>query len=154
MHSLTLDQFKATASAGGVAGITLMAQGGGFFMEIATRAGGRALLAKARSTEPRRFGTPTSAMLVLRELGIGSAQVDFTRWDPGQKEVTQNRDRRSEAMKQAHEAAAHARWLASELQAAIDDPRPSLTTDQVLAPFESDEEGVERPRSRRRGGAA
>jgi len=151
MQSLTLDQFKATVSAGGIAGVTLKAQGGGFFVEIATRAGTHAVLTKARSTQPRRFGTPTSAMLVLKELGIGSAKVDFTRWDPDQKEVTQNRDRRSEAMKQAHEAAAHAKWLSSELQAAIDDPRPSLSTEQVLAQFELDEEADEKPpRTRRR----
>ena len=39
MQSITLDQLRATASAGGVVGVTLKASGSGFFMEIATRSG-------------------------------------------------------------------------------------------------------------------
>ena len=42
---------RATASAGGVVGVTLKGQGSGFFMEIATRSGQDAFLVKARSTE-------------------------------------------------------------------------------------------------------
>ena len=137
MQSLTLDQFKATVRAGGVTGVTLTAQGSGFYMEIGTR-GSRepVVLTKARSTEPRRFGSPTSAMQVLKDIGIGTAKMDFSRWDPDQKEVTQKRDSRASAMREAHQAAAHQKWLASELQAAIDDPRPSLTTDEVLTQFD------------------
>ena len=56
MHSMTLEQLRATASAGSVTGITLKGQGGGFFVEIATRSGQDTFLVKAPSTEPRRFG--------------------------------------------------------------------------------------------------
>ena len=53
--------------AGGVVGVTLKGQGSGFFMEISTSSGQDAFLAKARSTEPRRFGCPNSALIVLRD---------------------------------------------------------------------------------------
>ena len=138
MQSMTLEQLRATASAGGVTGVTLKGQGGGFFVEIATRSGQDAFLVKARSTEPRRFGSPNSALIVLRDLGIAVAQLDATNWNPDQKEVTQNRDSRAQAMRQAHEAAAYNQWLAGEIQASIDDPRPNLSHDEVMAEMDAD----------------
>lgn len=138
MQSMTLEQLRATASAGGVVGVTLKGQGSGFFMEIATRSGHDALLVKARSTEPRRFGSPNSALIVLRDLGIAVAQLDATNWNPDQKEVTQNRDSRAQAMRQAHEAAAYNQWLAGEIQASIDDPGPSIPHDAVMAEMHAD----------------
>ena len=133
MQSMTLEQLRATASAGGVVGVTLIGEGSGFFMEIATRSGQDAFLVKARSTEPRRFGSANSALTVLRGIGIAVAQIDATNWDPDQKEVTQNRDNRAQAMRQAHEAAAYNQWLAAEIQEAIDDPRPSVPHNEVMA---------------------
>ena len=138
MLSMTLEQLRATASAGGVVGVTLKGQGSGFFIEIATRSGQDAFLVKARSTEPRRFGSPNSALIVLRDLGIAIAQIDATNWNPDQKEVTQNRDSRAQAMRQAHEAAAYNQWLAGEIQASIDDPRTSIPHDEVMAEMDAD----------------
>ncbi|MDO9227785.1 MAG: hypothetical protein Q8M09_18740 [Pseudomonadota bacterium] len=138
MHGMTLEQLRATASAGGIVGVTLKGQGSGFFMEIATRSGQDAFLVKARSTEPRRFGSPNSALIVLRDLGIAVAQLDATNWNPDQKEVTQNRDSRAQAMRLAHEAAAYNQWLAGEIQASIDDPRPSIPHDEVMAEMDAD----------------
>lgn len=138
MHSMTLEQLRATARAGGVKGVTLKAQGGGFFVEIATRSGQDAFLVKARSTEPRRFGNPTSALIVLRDVGIAVAQLDATNWDPDQKDMTRSRRNRAEAMRGAHEAAAYNQWLAGEIQASIDDPRPSIPHDEVMAEMDAD----------------
>ena len=138
MHTMTLEQLRATASAGGVVGVTLKGQGSGFFMEIATRSGQDAFLVKARSTEPRRFGSPNSALIVLRDIGIAVAQLDATNWNPDQKEVTQSRESRAQAMREAHEAAAYNNWLASEIQASIDDRRPNLKHDEVMAEMDAD----------------
>ncbi len=138
MQSMTLKQLRATVSAGGVVGVTLKGQGSGFFMEIATRSGQDAFLVKARSTEPRRFGSPNSALIVLRDLGIAVAQLDATNWNPDQKEVRQNRDSRAQAMRQAHEAAAYNQWLAGEIQASIDDLLPNLSHDEVMAEMDAD----------------
>ena len=138
MHTMTLEQLRAAASAGGVVGVTLKGQGSGFFMEIATRSGQDAFLVKARSTEPRRFGSPNSALIVLRDIGIAVAQLDATNWNPDQKEVTQSRESRAQAMREAHEAAAYNNWLASEIQASIDDRRPNLKHDEVMAEMDAD----------------
>ena len=132
MQSITLEQLRATANAGGVVGVTLKAEGSGFYMEISTLNGQDAILAKARSTEPRRFGSPNSALLVLRDMGISVLQLDATHWNPDQKEVTQNRDNRALAMRQAHEAAAYNQWLASEIQTSLDDPRPNIPHEDVM----------------------
>ena len=45
---------------------------------------------------------------------------------------------RSDAMRGAHEAAAYNQWLAGEIQASIDDPRPSIPHDEVMAEMEAD----------------
>jgi len=152
VQTVTLDQLRATVQAGGVKGITLTGQGASFFLQIDTRAGHQAVLAKARSTEPRRFGNPASAMMVMRELGIGVAQVEISRWDPSQQEIApQSRDSRAQAMREAHQAAAHMRELASELQASIDDPRASLSTQQMLAALQADALNEDKPTRRRTG---
>jgi len=133
MQSMTLEQLRATASAGGVVGVTLKGDGGGFFLQIATRSGQDAVLSKARSVQPRRFGNPTSALIVLRGLGIAVAQLDATQWNPDQKDRSQSRENRAQAMRDAHKAAAYTKWLAAEIQESIDDPRPSIPHDEVMA---------------------
>lgn len=138
MQSMTLEQLRATVSAGGVVGVTLKGEGGGFFLQIATRSGQDAVLTKARSVEPRRFGNPLSALVVLRDIGIAVAQLDATHWNPGQKDMSQSRENRAKAMREAHEAAAYTKWLAAEIQAAIDDPRPSIPHDEVMAGMDAD----------------
>jgi 2C-methyl-D-erythritol 2,4-cyclodiphosphate synthase len=77
-------------------------------------------------------------MIVLREMGIVVAQIDATNWNPDQKEVTQNRDSRAQAMRQAHEAAAYNQWLVNEIQASIDDPRPNFSHEEVMAEMNVD----------------
>jgi len=138
MQNMTLEQLRATASAGGVVGVTLRGEGSGFFLQIATRSGQNAVLSKARSIQPRRFGNPTSALLVLRELGIAVAQLDATQWNPDQKEMSQSRENRAEAMREAHKAAAYSKWLAAEIQESVDDPRPSIPHDEVMAQMDTD----------------
>ncbi len=71
-------------------GVTLKGQGGGFFVEIATRSGQTPYYVKARTTEPRRFGNPTSALIVLRDVGIDVIQIDATNWNPDQKDMSRS----------------------------------------------------------------
>jgi hypothetical protein len=117
----------------------LKGQGGGFFVQIATRSGQDAFLVKARSTEPRRFGNPTSALIVLRDVGIA-------RWPARRDQLEPRRKRHEPAAGNraaprpcaAHEAAAYNQWLAGEIQASIDDPRPSIPHDEVMAEMDAD----------------
>jgi hypothetical protein len=133
MQSMTLEQLRAANDAGGVSGVTLKGQGGAFLVQIDTRSGSGALLSKARSTEPRRFGNPLAAFNVLREVGITVGHFDATDYDPADKEPNAGNRGRANAMRGAHEAAAYNQWLASEIQASLDDPRPSIAHDEVMA---------------------
>ena len=58
--------------------------------------------------------------------------------DPDQKDMSRSRQSRAAAMRKAHEAAAYNEWLATEIQEAIDDPRPSIPHDEVMAEMEAD----------------
>ena len=133
MQSMTIEQLRAASDAGGVEGVTLKGQGGAFLVQIATRSGAAALLAKARSTEPRRFGNPVAALNVLRDVGITIGQFDASEWNPAEREPVERSDSRAQALRKAHEAAAYNEWLAAEIQESIDDPRPSIPHDEVMA---------------------
>ncbi len=132
MQSMTIEQLRVARDAGGVAGVTVKGQGGAFLVQIATRSGSDAVLAKARSSEPRRFGNLVAALNVLRGIGITTGQFDATEWNPDAKEETAGNRGRADAMRKAHQAAAYAQWLAAEIQQAIDDPRPSIPHDEVM----------------------
>ena len=41
-------------------------------------------------------------------------------------------------MRKAHQAAAYSKWLATEIQEAIDDPRPNLSHDDVMTEMDAD----------------
>lgn len=137
MRSMTIDQLRAVSNAGGVEGVTLKGQGGAFLVQITTRSGG-AVLAKARSTQPRRFGNPAAALNVLREIGITAGRFDASEWNPEDKEDSPGNRGRAEAMRKAHQAAAYNTWLATEIQASIDDPRPGIPHDEVMAEMDAE----------------
>lgn len=134
MQSMTLEQLRTASEAGGVSSVTLKGLGGAFLVQIVTRNGSGAVLAKARSSEPRRFGSPVTALNVLRDVGITNGQFDASEWNPAEREpVERSSDNRARALRKAHEAAAYNEWLATEIEETIDDPRPSIPHDEVIA---------------------
>lgn len=143
MQSMTLEQLRTASDAGGVAGVTLKGQGGVFFVQIATKNGAGAVLAKARSSEPRRFGNPAAALNVLREVGITIGHFDASEWNPAERDPAPGTSSRAEALRKAHQAAAYSEWLATEIQDAIDDSRPNFSHDDVMAEIEADIAAVE-----------
>ena len=154
MQSMTLEQLRTASEAGGVSGVTLKGEGGSFFVQIATRNGSGAVLSKARSREPRRFGNPAAALNVLRDVGITTGQFDASEWNPSEREpVARSNDSRALALRKAHEAAAYNEWLAAEIQEAVDDIRPSISHDAVMAEMDADIAALEaeqKPVGRRR----
>lgn len=142
MRSITIEQLRAANEVGGVVGITLKGQGGAFLVQVATRSGAVAVLAKARSCEPRRFGNPVSALNVLRDIGITSGQFDIGEWDPAEKPESIGNRGRAEAMRKAHQAAAYSEWLAGELQEATRDSSPSVSHDEVMAEMDAQVAGL------------
>ncbi|ANF56111.1 hypothetical protein A5892_00365 [Halotalea alkalilenta] len=125
MHTLTLAELRTTTHAGGIKGVTLKAEGGAFLIQVSTRRGTDALLAKARSSEPRRFGNPVQALNLLHDLGLVVGEFDVAHWTPTARSSTRVRPDRAIAMKRAHEAAGHDEWFRAEVAKGIaeaDDP--------------------------------
>ena len=134
MQTLTLEQLRTATDAGGVDGITVKAQGGSFFVHIATR-NGQAVLAKARSTEVRAFSNPFQAMTLLRTIGIVNGTYDMSGFDPDRK-PTRTRPDRSQAMRRVQEAVAHDTWFREQVRQAVaeaDDPRAAWVSHDDVA---------------------
>src|SRR5438270_12106988 len=119
MQALTLDQLRAVTQTGGIASVSLKAEGGSFLVTVATRSGDEGLLVTTRSKEPRRFSDLRKAVRLLREMGIATVQVDATAWNPDEASAGMARPDRSAAMKRAHEAAAHDRWFRVQVGEAL-----------------------------------
>ncbi len=51
---------------------------------------------------------------------------------------------RAVLMRTGHQTAAHNRWLAAEVQDALDDPRPSLSFEVAMAAIDAEIDAVER----------
>jgi len=155
---MTQRELRTVAEAGGVAELTVTAEGADFFLQIATRSGQHAVLSKARSTQPRPFPSLNAAAAVLKSMGLAGARFDTTRWDPKAKHMNQNRPARAAAVRAAHRAAGAAsaeggdynEWLHRELQASIDDTRPNIPFDDVMARMDKQLAGL---KTRRKKGA-
>jgi hypothetical protein len=84
--------------------------------------------------KPKTFRQFETLAGYLKELGIVEYRVNAAEFEPGgtQKEDPDRRSATaSERMKRAHEAAAYDAWFREQVQASIDDPRPSLGDDQA-----------------------
>jgi hypothetical protein len=83
---------------------------------------------------PKTFRQFETLAGYLKDLGIVEYRVNTAEFEPGgpQKGAPDRRSiTASERMKRAHEAAAHDTWFREQVQASIDDPRPSVGNDQA-----------------------
>lgn len=81
----------------------------------------------------------------LKDLGLARYQVDATGFVPS-VEAAAHKKRPDVAarMKQAHEAAAYETWVRAQVQASIDDPRPSISHEEVEAHFANKRDALRR----------
>lgn len=91
-------------------------------------------LGTQRTGKPRTWSSLDSCMQYLRdELQIIKVDgIDASNYSAAAIHRKRRQDA-AERMRAAHEAAAYREWLASEVQAAIDDPRQSIPHEQVMA---------------------
>jgi hypothetical protein len=91
-------------------------------------------LGTQRTDKPRTWSSLDSCMQYLRdELQIVKVDgIDASNYSAAVVHRRRRQDA-AERMKAAHEAAAYRKWLASEVQEAIDDPRPNVSHAQVMA---------------------
>ena len=103
--------------------------------------------------EPRTFRKFETVASYLKDLGIVDLRVHTAEFEVLVQVKTS--DKRSELasarMKRAHEAAAYDKWFRAQVQASIDDPRPSVSDEDARAEFAAKREAL---RARAAGGQA
>lgn len=119
------------AEAGAVRSAHIVGQAGGWGILVKYGMTERALAAQ-RSHQVRIFRKFETLVGYLKGVGIARFDVDAANYDADSLKTTRSRPDQAAAMKSAHEAAAHTRWLKEQVQEAIDDPRPSIEHDQVM----------------------
>ena len=70
--------------------------------------------------------------------------------ESGREGTTPGTSGRADALRKAHRAAAYSEWLAAEIEEAIDDPRPNLSHDEVMAEMDADIAAAAKPATRAR----
>jgi hypothetical protein len=98
-------------------------------------------LAAQRSQKIRLFKRLETLVIYLQGIGICHFDVDTSGYDPLQVK-TYSRPDRSEALKQVHDAAAYDEWFRKQVQASIDDPRPSVSDEEVRRIFAAKREAI------------
>jgi len=76
---------RALIEAGAVKRLRIVADGGRFRVEVDTAASTQ--MAMTTKGAPRTWGTIDASAKWLRGLGIGTAQLQLERWQPGQKSM-------------------------------------------------------------------
>ena len=143
MQTLTLEQLRTTTEAGGITGVTLKAQSGDFIVQIDTLRGDAAVLAKARSTEPRRFGNPAQALSLLHGLGLTVGTFDIEQWSPDEKSTARTRPDRAQALRDTHQAAGYDQWFRAQVEQGLAE---ADAADTRWIPQESAKEDMQRQR--------
>lgn len=119
--------------AGAVRGARIIGQGSGWSVLVKYGMTERPLAAQ-RSRQVRLFRKLETLVSYLRGVGIARFEVDAANYNPEAATATRRPDR-AEALKRAHEAAAYDTWFREQVQASIDDPRPSVPDEEARAKF-------------------
>lgn len=128
----TLDHttLENLAHAGAVRSACAVGQAGGW--EIVVQYGNTERALTAKRGEVRLFKKFETLATYLHKLGIDQFRTDVRHFNPATK-VAGKRADSSERLREAHAAVAYKKWLAVEIQEAIDDPSPSVPHEQVAA---------------------
>lgn len=136
MAAETIDHgtLSRLVEAGAVRGAHIVGQSGGWAVLVKYGMTERPLAAQ-RSRQVRLFRRLETLVAYLKGVGIARFDVDAANYDPETPQDTRSRPDRAEALKRAHQAAAYDAWFREQVQASIDDPRPSVPDDEARAQF-------------------
>lgn len=118
------------AQSGAVRGACAVGQPGGW--EIVVQYGNTERSLSAKRGEVRLFKKFETLALYLHQLGIDQFRTDVRFFDPAAKVIGKRADS-SARLRDAHAAVAYKKWLAGEIQEAIDDPSPGVPHEHVAA---------------------
>ncbi len=119
--------------AGAVHGADVIGQPGGWGVVIQYGMTERALAARRGAV--RIFKKFETLVGYLKDLGIAEYRVNAANFDPVATKANHARPDAADRMKHAHEAAAYDKWFRDQVQASIDDPRPSIPHVEVMVEF-------------------
>ena len=133
MAAETIDHSTLTelVEAGALRGAHVVGQPGGWSLRVKYGAAERALAAQ-RSRQVRVFRRIETLVSYLKDVGIEHFDVDAADY---QAEGGKTRPDRAEAMRRAHEAAAHDKWFRDQIEEAIkeaDDPNTEWVPHEVV----------------------
>ena len=146
MATETIDHstLSRLVEAGAVRGAHVVGQNGGWAVMVKYGTHERSLAAQ-RSRQVRLFKRLETLVAYLKGVGLAHFDVDAANFDPDAHK-THTRPDRAVALKRAHEAAAYDQWFRDQVQASIDDPRPSVPDEDVRRVF-ADKKAILRARS-------
>lgn len=98
---------------------------------VIVKCGRTVLPLAAQRGKVRLFSRLETVAAYLKGIGIARFDVDVMGYDP--ERARRARPDRAAALKRAHAAAAYDKWFRSRVQAALDDPRPSIPHEEVSA---------------------
>lgn len=134
---------RRLVNAGATVGAEVLGSPGGWGVVI-SYGRARQTLAATRG-KPRTFRQFETLAGYLKELGITQYSVNAAEFTLGAAPATAA-DKRSatasERMKRTHQAAAYDAWFRAQVQASIDDPRPSVADDAVRRKFAAKREAL------------
>lgn len=135
MTAETIDHttLSRLVEAGAVRGAHVVGQDGGWAVMIKYGMAERALAAQ-RSRQVRLFKRMETLVSYLKDVGISRFDVDAADYAP-ETVKTHSRPDRAEALRRAHEAAAHDRWFREQVEEALreaDDPKTEWIPHDVI----------------------
>lgn len=135
MSTETIDHntLSRLVEAGAVRGAHVIGQAGGWGVLIQYGMIERPLAA-SRSRQVRTFKKLETLVAYLKAIGISRFDVDASQYDPATVSHYKRPDR-AEAMRQAHEAAAHDQWFREQVEQAVkeaDEPNAVWIAHEVV----------------------
>lgn len=134
-HTIDTAMARRMVEASAIRGASIIGVPGGWSVMLKLGLTEKALGSQRRDT-PRLWRSLDTCMAYLRK-DLHIARVDLLDAS-NHSEVDVSRSTRadaSERMKQAHAAAAYDKWFRVQVQASIDDQRPSIPHEQVVVEF-------------------
>jgi hypothetical protein len=119
--------------AGAVRGIQVVGQPGGWSVLVKYGMAERTLAAQ-RSRQARVFRRMETLVNYLKDIGIQRFDVDAAEYE-AEGGKTHSRPDRSQALRRAHEAAAHDKWFREQVEMALkeaDDPNTDWVSHEVV----------------------
>jgi hypothetical protein len=142
MTAETIDHSTLTrlVEKGSVNSAHIVANPGGWSIQI-PYGNKQCSLTAQRSRQLRLFKRLETLVSYLQDVGITSFDVDASNYDPLQIK-TYTRPDRSEAMKQAHDAAAYEEWFKEQVQIGLDDSRPTVSDEEARRIFAAKRDAI------------